>query len=66
MFYLMYAPIKYKLAFIYDHIGNDIKAYEYYKYFYSIYKDCDDFYQDNVAYAKGRIEYYESVLPADN
>jgi len=55
----MYAPIKFRLGYIYDKVGEEQKSYDYYKYFVTIYEDCDPFYQGNVKYATDRIAEYE-------
>ena len=42
------------------------EALENYKYFYSIYKDCDDFFQENVAFVRQRIVELEELNPQPN
>lgn len=60
--FLTYAPLKYKLALVYDQLGEQEKAIKYYKHFFSIYKDCDPFYQPNVAHARQRIAELEELI----
>jgi len=48
-------PIKYRVATCKDKLGEYDEALKNYKYFYTIYKDCDHFYQDNVEHARQRI-----------
>ena len=43
-----YAPIKFSIAYILEIKGEKQKAYDLFKYFLSIYEDCDPFYQKNV------------------
>jgi hypothetical protein len=49
----LYAPVHFRLAPNYDKLGNREQALFHYKYFYSIYKNCDEFWQHNVEHARG-------------
>jgi len=56
---LYHAPYQYKLAYVDEQLGNTDEAYKRYKYFLAIYKDCDDFFQKNVAHAQTFVAQYE-------
>ncbi len=60
--FYIYAPIKFRLAYCYDKLGDNEKAYPLFKYFVTIYGDCDDFYQHNVEYARNKIREYEESI----
>ena len=60
---VFHAPFRFRMATLYDELGEYQKADSLYQYFLAIYENCDPFYQSNVDHARKRINELEEINP---